>query len=103
MEFKRPKSYKPSFGQPSPSRDEILKSELGFDGGKSVVGTNANNEVPLFALVQSSITSVCRFRFFKIDVMSVFAFLCRNSINLYTLPMSVAATSYFGNNFRLFR
>lgn len=34
MEFKGPKTYKPSsLGQPSPSRNDILKYELGFESG----------------------------------------------------------------------
>ena len=38
MEFKGPKTYKPSsFGQPSPSRNEILKYELGFESGLYIV------------------------------------------------------------------
>jgi hypothetical protein len=37
MEFKGPKTYKPSFaGQPSPSREEMWKGELGFEEGNFV-------------------------------------------------------------------
>ncbi|XP_046840103.1 kinesin-like protein KIFC3 isoform X2 [Xenia sp. Carnegie-2017] len=47
MEFKRPKKYIPCFtGQPSPSRNEILKSDLGFDDDDSSCSWNSSDENP---------------------------------------------------------
>jgi hypothetical protein len=46
MEFKGPKRYKPSFaGQPSPSRDEMWRGEMGFDGGNQIYKRVCTNQI----------------------------------------------------------
>ncbi|XP_028405341.1 kinesin-like protein KIFC3 [Dendronephthya gigantea] len=66
MEFKGPKTYKPSFNHPSPSRDEMWRSELGFEDDDSTDDTS--DEEPEVDQLSNNVTIMVELQSLQVEI-----------------------------------